>query len=526
MKNVLRSLGVIAVLAVIGFIYYYIALPPINIHSVGLWIFLILLIIGVCAIYVGLTREKANRRIMQSAVTIVAALIIVFLVGSLLSSTIFNAKKYQKLLTVDERNFTEDIKQISYNEIPILDKASAQKLGDRKMGTMVEMVSQFEVSNLYTQINYQGVPVRVTPLKYGSIIKWFTNRDTGIPAYITIDMATQDVTVVKLKDGMKYSTAEHFSRNVYRHLRFAYPTYIFDSVNFEIDDDGVPYWICPVKKYNIGLFGGTTVGRVVMMNAITGEMKDYAVEDVPTWVDRVYSADMLVKLYDYYGGLKHGFFNSILGQKDSLMTTEGYNYIALEDDVWVYTGVTSVGQDQSNVGFVLMNQRTMETRYYIIPGATEVSAMNSAEGQVQHLKYEATFPLLLNIAGEPTYFIALKDDAGLVKMYAMVNVAKYQIVATGDTVIECEKAYIELMKNNGIDEVESDNIKTIEGAISKISQAVISGNSHYYIMVEGSDEIFDISVTDFVDIIRYNVGDTISLEYAVGDSVNQVTAIK
>ena len=73
---------------------------------------------------------------------------------------------------------------------------------------------------------------------------------------------------------------------------------------------------CPVKKYNIGLFGGTTIGRVVLCNAITGETKDYAVEDVPQWVDRVYSADLLVELYNYHGTLKHGFFNSVLGQKD------------------------------------------------------------------------------------------------------------------------------------------------------------------------------------------------------------------
>ena len=159
---------------------------------------------------------------------------------------------------------------------------------------------------------------------------------------------------------------------------------------------------------------------------------------------------MLVELYDYYGTLKHGFLNSIMGQKDCLKTTNGYNYLAIDDDVWVYTGVTSITSDQSNVGFVLMNERTMETKYYQIEGAIEDSAMSSAEGKVQNLKYVATFPLLLNIANEPTYFIALKDDSGLVKMYAMVNVQKYQVVATGDSVSECEKAYISLLKENGI----------------------------------------------------------------------------
>lgn len=146
-----------------------------------------------------------------------------------------------------------------------------------------------------------------------------------------------------------------------------------------------------MKKFNIGLFGGETIGRVVLCNAITGETVDYAIDEVPEWIDRAYSADMLVQLYDYYGTLKHGFFNSVLGQKDCLKTTEGYNYLAIDDDVWVYTGVTSVSGDQSNVGFVLMNQRTMETKYYAIEGATESSAMNSAQGEVQDLGYKAAF---------------------------------------------------------------------------------------------------------------------------------------
>ena len=279
-----------------------------------------------------------------------------------------------------------------------------------------------------------------------------------------------------------------------------------------------------MKKFNIGLFGGTTIGRVVLCNAITGETKDYKIEDAPEWIDRAYSADLLVELYDYYGSLKHGYFNSILGQKDCLKTTTGYNYLAIDDDVWVYTGVTSVSGDQSNVGFVLMNQRTMETKFYGIEGATEDSAMSSAEGQVQNLKYKATFPLLLNISGEPTYFIALKDDAGLVKKYAMVNVQKYQIVAIGDTVSSCEAAYTNLMYENGIKEVEKDTreIETITAKITKIAQGVIDGNSHYYVMLEGSDEIFDVSVVDFIDIIKYEVGQEVTVEYKEGDTTNTV----
>lgn len=460
---------------------------------------------------------------------ITGILIFILVIGTFLSSPIINAKKYQQLMTVEERNFSEDISQVDYNTIPILDKDSAALLGDRKMGSMVDMVSQFEVSNDYSQINVNNKPVRVSPLVYASPIKWLTNQKAGIPAYIKIDMATQDTECVKLSEGIKYSKSEYLNRNIYRHLRFKYPTYIFtEQIFFEIDDEGTPYWICPVKKFNIGLFGGVTIGNVVICNAVTGECQDYKIEDVPQWVDKVFQAELLMELYDYNGTLKHGFFNSVLGQKDCLETTDGYNYIALEDDVWVYSGVTSVSGDQSNVGFVLMNQRTMETRFYKIEGATEKSAMSSAEGQVQNLGYQATFPLLLNISGEPTYFMALKDGAGLVKMYAMVNIQKYQWVATGDSIRECEKSYTQLLKTNGIAAGTSEESKSVSGKISNLMPVNIEGTSHIYFALEGKEEIFDIDLSnaDLLDIIKYNAGDSIRFSYLEGDNPVKVTEIQ
>ena len=531
MKNLKMKIGAVIAVLILAAVYYYVSLPAINIHSSDLWMFMIVLVVIIAVLYIS-KKKPARYEIKELlGIKIIAVLLIVivgaYLIGTLLSSPIINAKKYQQLLNVEEGEFTKDIEELSFDQIPLLDKDSAMILGNRKMGSMVDMVSQFEVDNWYSQINYQDRPVRVSPLRYASLIKWFTNQKEGIPAYIKIDMATQNTELVKLSEGMKYTTSDHFNRNIYRHLRFRYPTYIFNELSFEVDEEGIPYWICPVKKYNIGLFGGVTVGRVVLCNAITGETEDYAIEDVPEWIDRAYSADLLVELYDYYGSLKHGYFNSVLGQRDCLTTTTGYNYLAIDDDVWVYTGVTSVSGDQSNVGFVLMNQRTMETKFYEIEGATEASAMSSAEGQVQNLKYVATFPLLLNISGEPTYFIALKDDAGLVKKYAMVNVQKYQIVAIGDSVSECERVYTDLMYESGIKVAAEDTrqIQTIAGKIAKIAQGVIDGNSHYYVMLENSDEIFDVSVVDFIDIIKYDMGDEVTIEYKAGEESNTVLSL-
>ncbi len=526
-KKLLVGLIILIALAV----YYYVTLPAINIHSSDTWmmgIFLLLVLLAAYGVRKRLRKDELREnRVVKCFGALILAVLAVYIIGTILSSPIVNAKKYQQLMQVEEGNFANDVEELSFDRIPLLDKDTAELLGDRKMGSMVDMVSQFEADEIYSQINYKDNPVRVSPLKYASLIKWLTNRSEGIPAYIRINMATQNTEIVKLEEGMKYMTCEHFNRNIYRHLRFAHPTYIYGTLSFEIDDDGVPYWIAPVKKFNIGLFGGETVGKVVICNAVTGEMKTYNVEDAPEWIDRAYSADLLVELFDYYGTLKHGFFNSVLSQKDCLRTTDGYNYLALEDDVWMYTGVTSVNGDQSNVGFVLSNQRTMETKYYEVEGATESSAMSSAEGQVQNLHYTATFPLLLNISGEPTYFIALKDDAGLVKKYAMVNVQKYQIVAIGDSVSQCEENYLELLLSSGVKEAEKDvrEVLTVTGEITRIAQAVIDGTSHYYLMVTDSDDIFDISVVDFIDVVRCEEGQKVTMEYKEGEKANTVMSL-
>lgn len=522
-KGKIKALLVLLVIVLAG-IYYYVTIPAINIHSTGIWIFILFVLVLILAAYAAKKkftsiREVKSSKFLKIGGIVLMAVLLVFAAGSILSSPIVNAKQYRNLLTIEERDFSEDIQPVNFSQIPLLDKDSAMILGNRKMGSMVDMVSQFEVSDLYSQINYQEKPVRVTPLVYASPIKWLTNQSQGIPAYIMIDMTTQDTSLVKLDKPIRYSEAEYLNRNIYRHLRFHYPTYIFDQLSFEIDDNGTPYWVCPVRKYTIGLFGGATIGRVVLCNAQTGECQDYTLKDCPEWVDRANPADLLIQQYNYYGTLVHGYINSIFGQKGCLKSTDGYNYMAMEDDVWVYTGVTSVSGDQSNVGFVLINQRTRETRYYKVNGAEEYSAMGSAEGQVQNLGYKATFPILLNISNEPTYFMALKDGAGLVKKYAMVNIQKYQNVAIGDTVSACQDAYVKLLNTSGITAGNESDFKTVTGTIQRIAQSVIDGNSHFYLALNGHPEIFDVPVQDYLQVVTLQEGDTVTVEYLEGTPV-------
>ena len=378
--------------------------------------------------------------------------------------------------------------------------------------------------------------MRVSPLGYADLFKWLTNRSNGLPAYSLVDMTTQDAQIVSLPDGqgVKYSASEPLARNIDRYIQLKYPFYMFDEKSFEIDEDGHPWWICPVQDRLIGLFGGTTIARVILCDAVTGECQNLKVDEVPQWVDRVYPAELLIQQYNWYGSLNNGWFNSWLGQAGVVQTTPGnsgelgYNYIAKDDDVWVYTGVTSVVSDSSIIGFVLINQRTQETHFYSVAGATETSAMSSAEGQVQHLRYSATFPILINVADQPTYFMALKDGEGLVKKFAMVDIKSYQIVAIGDTVAQCQTEYLNLLVNNGIQLPENKEVvvgKKVAGTITKIAPVVLDGNTHYYVVLDGNKDLFEFPIAAIPEIFMYEEGDSISFTYIDGTAPYTVQSI-
>ena len=526
--------------AAVGFVYFYVSLPAINPQSGDFYSFLLLL----CLVYtisvfvlsakpldqgeysvVRTPREKLKewfqfvKKSCLPVLILFALIVAVAVVGQVVSMPIFRASAYRELLTVQTGGFATDIAEISFNEIPTLDRASANYLGDRQMGTLSDMVSQFEYSNDSTQINYQGRPVRVAPIAYADLIKWFTNRGGGLPAYVVVDMVTQEAKVIRLTEGMKYSFSEPLNRNIMRHLRFQYPTMMFATPEFEIDESGHPWWIAPRVVKRIGLFGGVDIQGAVLVDAVTGESAYH--EEVPNWVDTLYVPDLIMQQYDYYGTLVHGFINSVLGQRDVTKTTDGYNYIAMNDDVYAYTGVTSANADQSNLGFLLCNMRTKETHFYTAPGATEYAAMASAQGVVQDLGYTATFPLLLNISGEPTYFIPLKDATNLVKTYAMVNVAQYQIVATGTSVSACEQSYIQMLQDKGVTQTEQLPQTKAAGTVVEIRTAVIEGNSYYFIRLQNEDIFYSISAAQNRDVVTLNVGDTVTIEHAVETSIHQ-----
>lgn len=536
----------VVILIVAAFCYWWFH-PPVNIHSVDLWMFLAIFVLfpSFLVFFIfrqiyerGMGKREKNEKKAKRFKGLMVVPVIIALVGVLgavASLTLFpgNAEKYSTILNTEDGDFATDIEQADYSTIPFIDRDSAVLLGNRTMGTMADYVSQFEISDLYSQINYQDAPVRVSPLNYADVFKWWSNHNTGIPAYVIVNMSTQDTQIVRLEDPIYYSDSDPFFNNVDRHVQLSHPFYIFGEKSFEIDDNGKPYWIYPVIDYTVGLFGGETVSRVVLCDASTGECQDLAIDEVPQWVDRAYPADLLIQQYNWSGALSGGWINSWLGQSGVKQTTPGsdgqlgYNYIAKDDDVWVYSGVTSATADNSIIGFVLINQRTAESKFYPVAGATEESAMSSAEGQVQNLKYEATFPLLINVDNQPTYFMALKDNAGLVKKYAMIDIQRYQNVAVGDTLEETEKSYKKLLRANGVS-TDDDSGKatkmdgTATGTISLISPVVLDGNSHYYVMLNGDGTLYDCPVANVVDIVRFKEGDSVTLTVS-GDNGDVAT---
>ena len=513
-KNLLKMLLCLIVI----FVLYYFMLPPINLSDPSFWSFMFFGFI-ICTIIWLLFSSNAsfgtiinNKKVQKNrflylilgSISIIVGLIIII---NIINSPLFNAKSYYNRINVIDSNFNEDVAPVDFNSLPLLDKNSSIKLGDKVMGQMTDLVSQFEVSNNYTQINYNDDIIRVTPLEYSGLIKYFTNRSKGVAGYITVDSVTGESNLVRLENGMKYMPSSFFFENLYRKLRISYPFTIFGEVNFEIDDEGNPYWIAETLKYSgVGLRKEVT--GVVILNPIDGTSKKYQVEDIPTWVDHVYSANLIIEQLDNWGKYKNGFLNSIFGQKDVVRTTDGYNYLAMNDDIYLYTGITSVSSDGSNIGFVLVNMRTKETKFYDVAGAEETAAMASAEGQVQQMNYISTFPLLINLDNKPTYLMSLKDNAGLVKMYAFVDYTDYQRVVVTDAsegIIQAAQNYL-----GGSITVGEEMSATI--IIDDITTAVLDGTTYYYLKAD--DDVYRASLKINQTILPFlNSGDEVKITY-------------
>lgn len=564
--------------AVIGAIVYYFMLPPMSFRAIEFymfWAIVMAVFIGCMAILSAAFMRPEYipyvKKVSIAPILIAVVLGVVLLAGYLTSCVFFRANAFSKLLSFSEEteldsSVTKIDSTVDFSNVAMIDKAAAEKLADKVLGDLatIGLESQFELATEYsTQINYNGAPCRVYPLMYGNVFKWLNNTSKGFPGYVIVNMNTQDTQFVFLGNEnaegyMKYSPTEHFHKNLKRVLRFEYPTEIFGTISFEADDDGTPYWICEVIEKKVGLIGGDDVKGIVMVDAVTGESVYYSIDDVISgsvkaddgstvdlmWIDQVFDDDLLVQQYNYYGTYANGFWNSIFGQSGVKKATTGSSYIAMNDDVYIYTGVTSVTADESILGFILINQRTKEATFYNTTGATESAAQNSAQGALSDKGWSATFPLLINLDGEATYFMSMKDSSNVVKGYAMVNVSNYNIVATDNAdgnpnLAVCIQNYAKVLRENksvtinvdtsvvpelvtdGNNSSSSENQNiSVTGVVTGIKSQIENGSTCYYISVSGLDKYVRVSANTTPEVIFLSIGDEITVTYNNSDIDN------
>ena len=460
-----------------------------------------------------LNRTQANK-VNKITGGIIAVSLLLIIGGMAFGSQVLRSKDYASLISYTEGDFAEDLTVTDPAQIPTIDRDMAERLGSRKLGEMLNLVSQFDVSTEYTQIAYNGKSVRVSPLQYVNFFRWLNNRKEGIPHYVTVDMVTGESDLVDLEKNIHYSHSGFFGDDITRHIFFHHPTVMFENPVFELDEEGNPYYIAPIVKRQFSFMGPKEVIGVFVVDASSGEITRYDKENVPDWVDRVFPADMLMTQINYNGQYQSGFLNSVISKKGVIQNAGGYNYIVLDNDLYLYTGMTSVASDESNIGFVLVNSRTKEAKRYNVSTATEWSAMESAQGSVQEKGYTSTFPLLFNMENKPVYLLSLKDDAGLIKMYAFVNATNYQKVGVGNSLTAAWNAYTGGVTDTTTDEAEEVvETETVTGTIAAMESVVIDGETTYYFTLQDDAEtiyIAKVSINKQLPFIK--AGDNVTLE--------------
>lgn len=525
-----KILFAVILVAVVGYAIFYFALPAFNFRSPGFYLYISVLAIVGALPFVGFRInhqrnkvKKGNRNYYHSSYSVdynkwtLLALIplAVLILGLIFSSTFFNARRYADVIDVKEADFAQDLPETTeITNIALMDTASATILGNRTLGSLSDVVSQYTLNDYYTQINYQGSPKKVTTLEYDGFFKWAINNHEGIPGMVMVDPVKSSAEYVKFENPIFYTESGYFKEDLQRKLRFEYPTKIFQSISFEIDDNGQPFYIVSCAKPKVSLFGAMDINEVIIFNPTNGESEIYSLENTPSWIDIVYTGDLACKKYDWHGELSGGFFNSIIGNVGCKHSTDDFGYIVIGDDVWYFTGVTSaVSNDKSNIGFLLTNARTGEYKFYSVIGAEEHSAMDAAEGEVQEKGYVASFPSLVNISGQATYIMVLKDDAGLVKLYALVNVENYSIVATGSTQADAMSAYKKLLKQNNID-IGADT--SVDITVENVRIALVSGVSTVYI-TSTDGKVYKGYLEADESLILVRQGDKLNISYTESD---------
>jgi len=415
-------------------------------------------------------------------------------------------------------NFSSDVQAMDLSQVPVVDKELAGKLADKKLGERPSLGSQVYLGEpTIQQVN--GKLVWAVPLQHSGFFKWLTNLK-GTPGYIVVSATNpNDVTYVE-NYYIKYQPNCFLLDDLTRYVRFSGG--LFQGItdySFELDDQGQPFWVVSTYRNRRGFALPEATGAIIV-NATTGEHQKYTIAALPDWVDRVQPEDFIMSQINNKGEYVHGIFN--FANRDKFQSSAGHIIVYNGGDCYLFTGLTSVGRDESAIGFMMVDMVTKQTIRYQISGATEYSAQKSAEGKVQNLRYAASFPLILNVGGRPTYFMTLKDAEGLIKQYAFVSVENYSIVGTGETVRAASNDYAQALRGAGGSNLQQQQLQQLEGTVERIASEYDGSETVYRLTLTGRrGKIFELPATVSDQLALTQPGDQVQLEYYEGDSETQ-----
>ena len=443
---------------------------------------------------------------------LLAILWVLYFGVSILSMPLFNYKAYRDQLGVPAvSEFTDTVQPLALDQLPIVDKSLARELADKKVGENPGLGSQVILGTPVIQ-KVDGKLVWVVPLEHSGFFKWLKNMD-GSAGYIVVSASdVSDVTLVT-DYKIKYQANAYLLDDLNRHVRF-FGGGLFKGLtdySFELDDDGVPYWVITTYK-NRWLFNLPEATGVLTVNATTGETTQYTIDTLPEWVDRVQPESFVMNQIQNQGTYVHGIFN--FSNQDKFRPSQGDIIIYNGARCYLFTGLTSVGSDESAIGFILVDMVTKESNIYQMSGATETAAQSSAEGKVQQFGYRASFPMIINLDGQATYFMTLKDNAGLIKQYAFVSVSNYTNVGTGETIDSALRNYRQVPGTVNSNISAGQATTTAKGTVLRIASETMENTITYKIILEEQkDHIFTVSYELSSELALTQPGDRVSMDY-------------
>ncbi len=520
-----KILPIVFVLLITVF-YFYVSLPVLSYGFAGITILLLIIAALLFFSFSKFTISSDGKSYKPVAVfwklpalLIGVAVLYAFVLPFFTSHPIFRNQDYRNLIgkVTNGDKLTNHIAPISMNEIRVVDESLAYLLGEKILGSQPALGSQAHLGEFFIQ-KVNGKLYWIAPLEHSGFFKWLNNKQ-GTTGYVMVSATNErDVKLVQEVNGkplfLKYQREAYFGSNLHRYLYFnGFNTVGLTDFSFEIDDAGTPFWVVTKYKKQVGFSGNDATG-VVVVNAQSGDIKEYNIKNTPTWVDRIQPISFIKNQLNDWGEYVKGYWN--FSNENKLQITEDLTLVYGEDNksYW-YTGITSVGKDESAVGFVLVDTRTKETTFYKQSGATEFAAQSSAQGKVQEKGFVASLPIPYNINNIPTYVMTLKDNGGLVKMYAMVSISDYTIVGTGNTMREALTAYKTVLNSSG-NKINADSKsakKMVESVIVRIQNDVKNGNSFYYFTVKDVPNIFVGSSQISNQLPLTAVGDLVKISY-------------